>query len=442
MFSYDGKRLVFASNRNGSAQGDTNVFVADWVEQLPPPADAYLRGPAQIEAATWRARAERLSAPELEGRGLGTPQLDQAASMIVDQYRMIGLMPAGDAGTFHQAFKAKPQDGPEVAAANVVGRLAANADGSPTPRAIVIGAHYDHLGLGGPSSLKPDVRAPHLGADDNASGVATMLELAEALAAVANRKLDVYVVAFSAEEAGLLGSAHFVQSMPLPAANIAMMLNLDMVGRLDAGKLHVYGVGTGSGSLEQLRRAQTGLALDLQLSADGWGPSDHLSFLLKKIPALHLFTGQHGDYHTPADTADKLNADGGALITTYLWRVAVELVLERWSPQFVENPSPIAGDAGATHKRAYGPYLGTLPSFAPSPIPGAAIQGARPGSPAEQAGIKPGDVIIKLGDKPVTDMKTYAEALRSHKPGDVVTIVVIRDGREVALTATLGEKRD
>jgi Tol biopolymer transport system component len=445
MFSYDGKRLVFASNRNGANRGDTNIFVADWVNNLPLSPDAALRGPAELEAATWRARAERLADPALKGRGLGTPELDEAARLIVEQYRMIGLVPAGDAGDYLQSFQATPQNKPPVTAKNIIGRLPANTDGTPTERAIILGAHYDHLGMGGQDSgsLRPDDTAAHLGADDNASGVATMLEVAEGLAAIADRKLDVYVVAFSAEESGLLGSAHFVKQLPVPADKIAMMFNLDMVGRLNAqGTLYVYGVGTGTGSLEQLRRAQAGLPLDLRLSAEGWGPSDHLSFLLAHIPAMHFFTGEHPDYHTPADTADKLNAEGGVLVARLVWRLAAQLVLDQWRPAYVAKPAPLSADSAATKRRAYGPYLGTLPAFGASPIPGVAIQGVRPASPAEAAGLKAGDVIVRFDGQPVTDMKTYAEALRSKQPGDVVQIVVIRGGAEVTLTATLGEKKD
>jgi Tol biopolymer transport system component len=443
MFSYDGKRLVFASNRHGAKPGDTNVFVADWVERLPPPPESGLRGPAEIEAATWLSRAQRIADPALQGRALGTPQLDQAAQLIVDQYRMIGLLPAGDKDTYLQAFQATPVGESAVTAHNVVGRLPADPDGAPTARAIVIGAHYDHLGTGGEGSLRPDVKAAHPGADDNASGVATILELAEALSVVANRKLDVYVVAFSGEEAGLLGSAHFAQHLPIKPGDVAMMLNFDMVGRMEGDRLSVYGVGTGTGSLKQLRAAQVGLDLDLALSADGWGPSDHLSFLVQKIPALHFFTGQHADYHTPDDTADKLNAEGGARVTALAWRLAIPLVTGQWSPAFVEAPAALHGQGPQAHSsRSYGPYLGTIPAFGASLVKGAAIQGARPGSPAEAAGIKAGDVIVKLGDAPVTDMKSYAEALRAHQPGDTVQIVVIREGVELTLTATLTQRPD
>jgi Tol biopolymer transport system component len=329
-------------------------------------------------------------------------------------------------------------DAVETSVANVVGKL----EGKESARAIVIGAHYDHLGLGGEGSLAPESKEPHLGADDNASGVASIVELAEALAAV-DHQTDIYFVAFTGEESGLLGSHWFVEHPPLATEKIEAMLNFDMVGRLEDGNLTIFGTGTGKGLIDVIRRAQVGLPLDLSLSSDGYGPSDQMAFYARKIPVLHFFTGTHEDYHRPSDTADKLNPEGATTVNTMALRVAHELASRDRPLPYIAVASPSAGDSGGDGKRGYGPYFGSIPAFGgPTDIKGVKLNGARSGSPADEAGIEKGDVIVKFGEYDVTTLKDYAFALRQHQPGDEVQIVVNRDGTTVTLKATLQEKSD
>lgn len=332
-----------------------------------------------------------------------------------------------------------------TATSNIVGRLPANPDGAPTDRALIVGAHYDHLGKGGSGSMRPGSNAWHPGADDNASGVALMLELAEALAA-SPRAHDVYFVAFSAEESGILGSEHFVANPPIATAQMIAMLNFDMVGRLREDKLTLTGVGTATQFLDLARRAQLGTALDLELSFEGYSARDHMSFYVAEVPVLAFYTGMHPDYHTPDDTPDRINAEGIVEIAVYAHNIASELLNSPRRPTFAD---PKATTPGAAHTntstegmhRSYGPYFGSIPGFGQDGgAIGALMMGATPGSPAEQAGLKKGDVMIKFGATEITNLHDFAAALREKEPGDVVEIVVLRDGEEVTLTATLSTK--
>lgn len=324
---------------------------------------------------------------------------------------------------------------------NVVGRLPANKDGKPTPYALIIGAHYDHLGMGGHGSLRPNTKAIHPGADDNASGVASIVELAEALTAV-KRKHDVYVVAFSAEESGLLGSTHFVNNAPIKTEKMVAMLNFDMVGRLDKA-LYLGGVGSAKQFRDMVRKAQHAVALNVQLNDSGYGPSDHLAFYLKRVPVLNFHTGLHGDYHTPNDTADKLNAKGAVSITKFAFELSWRLLNSPKLPQYVSPTKAMANHHGhhATRKkRGYGPYFGSIPSFAQAKVQGALIAGVTKNSPAEKAGLQKGDVIVQFGKYPVTSLREFAVAIRRHKPGQTIDVVVVRNGKKQTLKATLGKK--
>ena len=291
--------------------------------------------------------------------------------------------------------------------------------------------------------MRPESKAAHLGADDNASGVATIMELAEALKST-KRAHDIYVVAFTGEEAGLLGSAHLAQHLPLPKERVLAMMNFDMVGRLKDGQLTVMGVDTATEFRAMARRALTQVGLSAQLEGSGYGPSDHMAFTLQQIPVLHFFTGLHADYHTPDDTAEKLDAPGAVKITQLAYTLAKMILESPTPPQLVTDASAAThhgGDTGHSGARSYGPYFGSVPSFGQDPsLKGALIGGVQPGSPAEAAGLKKGDVIVKFGPDEVLSMQEYAMSLRKYKPGDEVEVVVMRDGEQVVLKATLGKK--
>jgi Tol biopolymer transport system component len=321
-------------------------------------------------------------------------------------------------------------------AANVVGVLRAGAV-DRLPGAVVVGAHYDHLGLGGHGSLAPDAHAPHLGADDNASGTAALLEVARILAAQRDRlRRDVYLVAFSGEEEGTLGSTAFTRHPPhgLRLADVEAMLNMDMVGRLRGNQLSVLGGETAAEWRQLVPAACARELLGCTLGGDGYGPSDHSPFYAAGLPVLHFFTGAHEDYHKPSDTPDKINAIGGARVAMLVADLARDVAAQpaRLTYKAVPAPAP-AGDV-----RSYGASLGTVPDYAGDGRPGVLIGGVRPQGAAEQAGMRRGDLLIELAGTPVRDIYDFMYVLQRSKPGDTVKAVVDRDGKRLELTVTLG----
>lgn len=323
---------------------------------------------------------------------------------------------------------------------NVVARL----PGRDTTRTLVLGAHYDHLGMGGPSSLAPNVHAPHVGADDNASGVSAVLTVAERLGARARRGWrpthGLVFAAFSGEEIGLVGSAHLTDDPPRPLETIEAMVNLDMVGRLRDERLQVMGVGSSPGFPALVAAVNTAVPearFDLRTSEDGYGPSDHQSFYKRNIPVLMLFTGAHADYHKPSDTWDRVHAAGLLRIARF-----TEALLDSLDagprPTFTKakadaSPGRIAGGGG------YGAYLGTIPDYMQTEG-GVLLSGVRDNSPAQRAGLQSGDVIVRFDGIRVDNIYDYTFALRTRKPGQDVRITVKRAGAEVVLVATLGRR--
>jgi aminopeptidase YwaD len=318
---------------------------------------------------------------------------------------------------------------------NVVGLL---PRASTAQEAVLVGAHYDHLGLGASGSLDP---APdgkvHHGADDNASGVAGVLELARRFAASEEPSArSIYFVAFGAEELGVLGSSHFVKAPPRPLERIAAMVNLDMIGRLRE-TLEVHGVGTSPLLKPLLEEANKDAGLRLKLHEGGYGPSDHSPFYAAGRPVLFAFTGSHSDYHRPSDTADKVDAEGIVRVVSLVERVVAGLA---------QAPGPIAFTRVAAEKeetagtpRGFRVWVGGIPDYSEE-APGVKFSGVTPGSPAEKAGIMGGDVLVRFGPKEIRNIYDYTYALGERKPGDVVAVVVRREGREVGLDLVLGSR--
>jgi hypothetical protein len=332
---------------------------------------------------------------------------------------------------------------------NVVGRLdpaasAAGAAGAPdASRAIVVGAHYDHLGHGGPSSLEPGSTAVHNGADDNASGVAALLEVARALASERERLTrPVVFVAFSGEEKGDLGSSAFVRTPPpgLEPERLAAMINLDMVGRLRGQALTVFGLDSAEEwrSIVEPACAAAGLACHEQ--GDGYGPSDQTPFYAAGVPVLFLFTGPHGDYHRPSDDAATLNATGGSAVASLATAFVrgVESRSTPLTPRRAATPAPVRGDA-----RSFGASLGTVPDYAGpgEGRTGVLLSGVRPDSPAEKAGLRRGDVLVELDGREIRDVNDFVFVLRRARPGERATAVVLRGGERVAVEVVFGESR-
>jgi hypothetical protein len=320
---------------------------------------------------------------------------------------------------------------------NVVGMLR-GSDPRLAEEAVVVGAHFDHLGLGGPESLAPERYGEvHNGADDNASGTAAMLAVAEAMARGGPPRRSLVFAAFSGEEEGLLGSSHYVRAPAVPLDRTVFMLNMDMVGRLEDDPLVVSGVGTGSGIEETVAAAAATLGLATSKDLSGFGASDQTVFYSREIPVLFLFTGAHSEYHKPEDDAQLIDYRGLARVASLAFRLVRTFADADEPPAYrkVDVGKPLAATG-----RGYGPYFGTIPDFGESPVPGVLLSGVREGSPAERAGLRGGDVVVEFAGVTVANLHDYTYALRKHRPGDEVQVVVIRDGERRTFTAVL-EKR-
>lgn len=290
---------------------------------------------------------------------------------------------------------------------------------------IAIGAHYDHLGMGEYGSLYAGKKLlPHYGADDNASGTAAIMEIA---ARFAQNPLErpIIVMAFSGEEMGLLGSAHYVKNPQVPNAQIAAMINLDMVGRLKDNKLNVHGTGSSSKWNGWIDSLATLHQFELSKSEDGFGPSDHSSFYGQDRPVLFFFTGLHSDYHRPTDTWDKINYAGEVRIIDFVSTVISSIASMKTLPDFVK----VKQSADASRPMKFSVTLGVIPDYSDNPK-GLKITGVRENSAAAKAGIQADDIIIKLGETTIKNIYDYTYALSKFKAGDEAMITVLRGPRE------------
>jgi Tol biopolymer transport system component len=331
---------------------------------------------------------------------------------------------------------------PETARAfDVVARWPAAAQ-NRLPGVVVVGAHYDHLGFGGRDSLSPGEHAVHPGADDNASGTAALLEIGRMLAERTALRRDVVLVAFSGEEMGVLGSTWFVKHplAGLAPADIVGMLNMDMVGRLRDNTLQVFGAETATQWSDMLGRACDAARVEcVHAAGGGFGASDHAPFYGAGVPVLHFFSGVHADYHKPSDTPDKVNAAGMAQTARIVASMATELADHEGRLDYQKVPSPPpSGDV-----RSFGSSLGTVPDYAgpPKGQRGMLLAGVRPGGAAEKAGLERGDVLVRLGDHPISGVEDLMYVLTESKPGTTMKAVVVREGKEIAVDVTLQEGR-
>lgn len=324
---------------------------------------------------------------------------------------------------------------------NVIGILPGH-DPVLRTQSVVLGAHYDHLGRGGFGSLDPDSTGRvHNGADDNASGVAGLIQVAARLAASPPARTVVFI-AFSGEELGLLGSAHYVKEPIYPLAGTLAMVNLDMVGRLRNGRLIVYGARSAKEFPALLDSLNWYAGFDLSAQGNGYGPSDHSSFYAAKRPVLHLFTDLHEDYHRTTDDWQKVNLDGLKRVADFTLSLVTALA-NRTSPlTFLDLPDPLPTQTAAPSPitPGYGAYLGTVPDMTGAPG-GVRLVGVRAGSPAEKAGLRGDDIITRIGTTDTPDLQAMTDALRSHRPGDTVEIVVRRGTSVTTLRAKLGTRR-
>ncbi len=385
------------------------------------------------------ATVRYLADDALGGRLAGSAGERCAGDFVAKRFAELKLQPAGDNGTYFQEFKIASATNPHAPAgtARNVMALLEGSDPQLKNELVIVGAHYDHLGEGGfGSTSKEPGPAIHNGADDNASGVAAMLEVAARMANGPRPARSVLFMAFSAEEQGLLGSSYFVNNPTVSLERARAMINLDMVGRLSQGAMIVYGIGTAKEWEKLVNDAAARENVAVTLNPDGYGASDHTSFYLKDIPVLHLFTNVHGDYHNPGDDWDKIDADGLVKVSSIVQTIASQIADAGAMITLVKGAGRAPTQSGSRGNAA---YLGTIPDYNPVDY-GVKISGVSDGSPAHAAGLKGGDVIIRFDADEVKDLQGMTDALRKRKPGDAVKITVLREGKEVVLNATLGKR--
>jgi hypothetical protein len=386
-----------------------------------------------------------LSDDRLQGRMTGSRGADTAAAYLARRFSQVGLQPA--AGGWFQSFTLG-LDAPAARQAQTGARIGRNVVGilpgrDPVLRnqTIILGAHYDHLGLGGFGSLDPDSTGKvHNGADDNASGAAALIQVAARLAASPPARTVVFI-AFSGEELGLVGSTHYVKQPIYPLSGTLAMVNLDMVGRLRNGRLIIYGAGSAKEFPALLDSLNWYAGFDLKVQGDGLGPSDHSSFYAAKRPVLHIFTDLHEDYHRTTDDWQLVNYDGLKRVADFTLGLVTALANRPRPLTFLEMPAPLPAHATAplTGSPGYGAYLGTVPDMTGAPG-GVRLVGVRAGSPAEKAGLRGDDIITRIGTTDTPDLQAMTDALRGHKPGETVEILVRRGATITTLRATLGTR--
>ena len=326
---------------------------------------------------------------------------------------------------------------------NVVGYLPGETD-----EYLIVGAHYDHLGLGGQFSLAPSLTGTvHPGADDNASGTSAVIELARHFSALPKPKRGILFMTFAGEELGLLGSGYYANHPELPLDKAVAMSNMDMIGRVRDGKLYIGGVATGSNFRAMLDRITPNHPLKIDYSDMGEaGGSDHTSFLIGRVPALFFFSGLHSDYHKPSDTWDKIDAPDAAKVLELVAGITSELRETSERPQFIRVAPPAghgdgtAGPVTSSSGSGYGPYFGSVPDFGEG-IEGVKFADVRDGSPAAKAGFKANDIMVEFDGKPIQNLYDFTYALQAKKPGDEVVVKVMRDGKPVESKVSLVKRQ-
>ncbi len=410
-------------------------------------------GPAMAAAAPARAalaelppvfsrdrlteHVQNLAGEAMAGRGLGTPGLELAADYIVEQFQQVGLAPGGDNDTYSQVFRvAEGEDGQPHDVRNIIGVLPGN-DPALADQMLLVTAHYDHLGSGWPDKRAAAGDGIYYGADDNASGVAVLIELARNLASEAKPARTIVFVAFTAEEAGRLGSKYFADNpLPLSLESVNAVVNMDTVGQLGDKAISVFG-GSSANEWQHIFRGvdfTTGIKSALVLTE--LDSSDQQSFIDKGIPGVQISSGASLDYHRPSDTVDRIDADGLTKVAVFVKETVVYLAT-RPEPLTVtidiSKPAPMRAPAGQSTRRV---SVGTVPDFA---FVGAGVRvgGIVPGSPAEQAGLQEGDILVAIDGKAVDNLQGFTDLLKTYAPGQRVKLKVLRDDTELAVDATL-----
>jgi hypothetical protein len=374
-----------------------------------------------------------LASDELRGRGLGSKELDRTARFIAGKFQEAGLEPAGNSkGSYFQTWEDQVGT-PErrVHLQNVVGIIPGSKPEGEA-QSVVVGAHYDHLGLGWPDVRQEHRGKIHHGADDNASGVAVLLELARVLGKNLKPKTTVVFVAFTGEEAGRKGSKYFVANQRrFPSEQTLGMLNLDTVGRLEEKKLLVLGAGSAREWIHIFRGAGYVTGVDAETVSKELDSSDQESFQEAGVPAVQLFTGPHLDYHRPTDTVDKIDPEGLLKVASVAKEV-IEYLAKRQEP--LTNTLTPSRHVEAAPKTTRKVSLGIIPDFAYRGK-GCRLSGVVPGSPAESSGLKEGDVIVRIGSDAIHNLRDLSNVLKSLKPGDKISITFLRAEKKMRAEA-------
>ncbi|GKS70207.1 PDZ domain-containing protein [Nitrosomonas sp. PY1] len=380
-----------------------------------------------------------LADESLKGRELGSPELDMAASYIAEQFQKIGLLPGGDENGYFQIWQqsvGEPKG--TITLRNIIGILP-GTNPQLAGQSLVVGAHYDHLGIGWPDARAGNQGKIHSGADDNASGVAVMLELARHIVPKWQPERSVIFVAFTGEEAGLLGSRHYLtQTKKYPADKITAMLNLDTVGRLNNSPVTVFGTGSARELAHIFRGASFVTGIPVNTVPDDFGSSDQAAFIRAGIPAIQLFATAHEDYHTPGDTIDKIDAAGLVKVAAIL-KEGVEYLANRIEPLTIALPSRTNESKTTPSQGKRKASLGTVPDFSYSG-PGVRIDDVIPNSPAQLAQLQKGDILLKLAGQSISNLANYSAVLKTLTPGQTVELQYQRDSQLKTVEATLVER--
>lgn len=361
-----------------------------------------------------------LASDALEGRETGTDSEKLAAKYISSKFEEYNLTKRGQEG-YLQYFEATIKENPhtqsvkrKITGINVVGYI-----DNKQQQTIIIGAHYDHLGYGHFGSLHDGEKEVHNGADDNASGVSILINLANSLTDIKN--YNYLLIAFSGEEHGLFGSSYYAKNPTIDLEKVRFMVNFDMVGRLNKeNTLALNGIGTSS-KWEDLINDANKFDFKLKTTESGIGPSDHTSFYLQDIPVIHLFTGQHEDYHKPSDDVEKINFNGMYKIHEYVKEIIVKSIeIDDFDFQKTKSDTTTAPRFKVT--------LGVMPDYL-FDGKGMRIDGVSKGKTAEKFGILKGDIVVKIGDIDVNDMMGYMKGLSKFEKGNSTVVKINRQGK-------------
>lgn len=374
-----------------------------------------------------------LADDDMEGRETGTPGEIKASEYIAKRMNEIGLLPKGDGTTYFQRFSKKIKSNPHALEPSedddeVVGRNVVGFIDNGKANTVIVGAHYDHLGYGSIGSLHIGEPEIHNGADDNASGIAAMLDLAKNLKKDTDASNNYLFIAFSGEEQGLWGSNYFAKNPTIDIKSANYMFNMDMVGRLKPERtLAVYGVGTSPIWKDALKESNK-QKFKFVFEESGIGPSDHTSFYLVNVPVLHFFTGQHSEYHKPEDDSNLINYQGIGQISDFLHTIIMEL----------DDDGKLAFTKTKDKKQEAMDFkvtLGVIPDYL-FDGKGMRIDGVRDGRPAHAADMEQGDVVVKMGDLEIVDMMGYMKALSTFEGGQTIMVTIVRDGKEIKKSVT------